>query len=388
MVISYFQDSHILRYGDRFFNAKSSSFYDRFIANLKNDEKLNIYMREKEIRNDAQILRLMEISTEKICFHKMESFWNPANWFSVLKSIKKIVKESDFLYLRTEGIYGSIAALYATKYSKKYMSIMPADPEVGLKEHGIIGRIVALFHTPLVKKAVFNADYAYYVTEKYLQEKYPNNGVSIGCSDVQLESLDDVILEKRIKRIRNNEEKIIIGSAGALNIKIKGQDLVIAAISKLRKKYNIEYRIIGMGDKEKIEKIIQKYNVDNNVVIEGTIPHNEVFSWLDNIDIFIQPSRTEGLPRALIEAMSRALPCIGSNVGGIPELLDEHFIFDIHHQPVSKIVSILETLLDRKTQEEQARRNFNSAKKYQKAIVDEKNRNFFLEFDRYARDKK
>ncbi len=42
---------------------------------------------------------------------------------------------------------------------------------------------------------------------------------------------------------------------------------------------------------------------------------------MDRADVFVMPSRQEGLPRATIEAMARALPCIGSTVGGIPELL-------------------------------------------------------------------
>jgi hypothetical protein len=42
---------------------------------------------------------------------------------------------------------------------------------------------------------------------------------------------------------------------------------------------------------------------------------------LDAADLFCMPSRTEGMPRAMLEAMARALPCIGSTVGGIPELL-------------------------------------------------------------------
>jgi glycosyltransferase involved in cell wall biosynthesis len=54
----------------------------------------------------------------------------------------------------------------------------------------------------------------------------------------------------------------------------------------------------------------------------GELPAGKhVRAQLDQADLFVLPSRTEGLPRALIEAMARGLPCIGSEVGGIPELL-------------------------------------------------------------------
>ena len=45
----------------------------------------------------------------------------------------------------------------------------------------------------------------------------------------------------------------------------------------------------------------------------------------DNIDVFIMPSLQEGLPRSMVEAMSRGCNVIGSRVGGIPELLDDNF---------------------------------------------------------------
>jgi glycosyltransferase involved in cell wall biosynthesis len=54
----------------------------------------------------------------------------------------------------------------------------------------------------------------------------------------------------------------------------------------------------------------------------GRLPAGkDIFDQFDMADIFVLASRTEGLPRAMVEAMARGLPCIGSNVGGIPELL-------------------------------------------------------------------
>src|ERR1700719_4633911 len=47
-----------------------------------------------------------------------------------------------------------------------------------------------------------------------------------------------------------------------------------------------------------------------------------ILEFLDSTDLFVMPSRAEGLPRALVEAMSRGCPCIASSVGGIPELLE------------------------------------------------------------------
>lgn len=43
--------------------------------------------------------------------------------------------------------------------------------------------------------------------------------------------------------------------------------------------------------------------------------------------MYVQPSHTEGLPRSVVEAMSRALPVLASNVGGLPEIVDCNWLF-------------------------------------------------------------
>ena len=57
-------------------------------------------------------------------------------------------------------------------------------------------------------------------------------------------------------------------------------------------------------------------------MFNGVLPSGQpVLNWLDDIDIYVQPSFQEGLPRALVEAMSGGRPAFASTTGGIPELL-------------------------------------------------------------------
>jgi glycosyltransferase involved in cell wall biosynthesis len=72
-----------------------------------------------------------------------------------------------------------------------------------------------------------------------------------------------------------------------------------------------------------MKTLAAKISIEDSVDFRGELPSGpEMFEFLDSIDLFVMPSRAEGLPRALVEAMSRGCPCIASSVGGIPELLD------------------------------------------------------------------
>ena len=56
---------------------------------------------------------------------------------------------------------------------------------------------------------------------------------------------------------------------------------------------------------------------------------DKVFEWLDTIDLYVQPSLTEGMPRAAIEAMSRGCPVVVSDVGGLKNLVDKNIELDL-----------------------------------------------------------
>ena len=80
------------------------------------------------------------------------------------------------------------------------------------------------------------------------------------------------------------------------------------------------------------------------------------------------------MPRALIEAMSRACPAIGSNAGGIPELLDDKYIFRKNNwkQLSEKIV-----LLHQEEMKNQSNRNFNISEQYEKIKLEEIRKEFY-----------
>ncbi|MBP1712751.1 MAG: glycosyltransferase, partial [Deltaproteobacteria bacterium] len=90
---------------------------------------------------------------------------------------------------------------------------------------------------------------------------------------------------------------------------------------------------------------------------------------LDTADLFVLASRTEGLPRAMIEAMSIGLPCIGSDVGGIPELLDKADIF-----PPNNIKALTEKMIEVNTEkgrlEKMGFRNMEKAKEFRREKLD------------------
>jgi len=86
--------------------------------------------------------------------------------------------------------------------------------------------------------------------------------------------------------------------------------------------FKIEIHIGGNGEVDKIEEIIKDNNLDSIVKFHGWVSGEKKSELLNMSDVFILPSYNEGLPIAILEAMSYNLPIISTNVGGIPEIIE------------------------------------------------------------------
>jgi glycosyltransferase involved in cell wall biosynthesis len=178
-----------------------------------------------------------------------------------------------------------------------------------------------------------------YVTEYALQRRYPASAHMTGVSDVVLPdsafttNYSSVQLKSNqilsTDRERMPGERCVLAFVGSLEQLYKAPDVLIKATAiAIRRGRDLQLRIVGEGRyKSTLEELARSLGIADRCEFLGQIPGGAgVQEVLDSSDIFVLPSHVEGLPRAMVEAMARGLPCIGTQVGGIPELLDPAYL--------------------------------------------------------------
>lgn len=121
----------------------------------------------------------------------------------------------------------------------------------------------------------------------------------------------------------SKNENIVFGFIGRLDIYTKGLDTLINAFGKFTKTNpNAQLWIIGDSkEKEKLNKMIVESNLSENVTLFGGKFGKEKEDLLLKMDVFVHPSRNEGLPTSVIEAASYGKPCIVTDATNIGDLI-------------------------------------------------------------------
>ena len=120
---------------------------------------------------------------------------------------------------------------------------------------------------------------------------------------------------------KNKNEKIIITVSRL--VKKNGIDILIKAVKELKIE-NWELQIIGDGpERKKLEKLTEKLGIADKARFIGSISNEKIPKYLAEADVFVRPSRSEGLGSAFLEAMAGGVPIIGTAVGGIPDFLKD-----------------------------------------------------------------
>jgi glycosyltransferase involved in cell wall biosynthesis len=152
------------------------------------------------------------------------------------------------------------------------------------------------------------------------------------------------------KSINTSSENIKIVTIARLTW-IKGLDIAIAAMDKLKKK-NIKftYFIIGEGDqnyKERYKFMAYELGLKEEIIFCGKLSHQETLAHLSAATLYVQPSLNEGFCNAVLEAQALGKLTIASNVGGLSENIVEGKTGWLFETGSSKsLVSTIEKIID------------------------------------------
>jgi glycosyltransferase involved in cell wall biosynthesis len=209
-----------------------------------------------------------------------------------------------------------------------------------------------------------------YVTRSALQRRYPPRP---GCFTTQVSSVeldDDDFAAARPDR-RPPHDAVAIVHVGTFSQPYKGQDLILDAVRTLaRSGVHVRATLIGEGrHRPALEVRARASGLEAQVEFTGEIRERaELRRRLDAADLFVFPSRAEGLPRALIEAMARGLPCVATAVGGIRELLPPEALCPVGDAD-ALAARIAAVARDRESARRMAEANLATAREYHRSVL-------------------
>jgi glycosyltransferase involved in cell wall biosynthesis len=340
------------------------------------------FLMRNKIVMDNESLQFTKLTHPAFNFVEVPNFKSIRSKFRQKEAksiIEKAVKVHDVVIVRLPSANGVIAKKIAEKYNKPVLVEVVACVFDALWNYDWRGKLLAHYKMRQYQNHIKHSTHVLYVTDHFLQKRYPTEGKFMGCSDVILQPIDKAIINRRIDKIQLiSGNTLVIGTVAAIDVPYKGQADVIKVIALLKKQsVFIKYKIVGQGNPERLQNLIENLDVVDLVEIRGTLMRDKIFDFIDTIDLYIQPSKQEGLPRAVIEAMSRACPVMGSNIAGIPELISKDALFDAGD--ISAISRLL-IKVDKEVLQRWAAENFKKVSEFTSSVLEEKRIKFYRQF--------
>lgn len=291
--------------------------------------------------------------------------------FQVRNVVRESLAEADAVYLSLPCIIGDLV-WRALPSDRPFGVGVCGDPydvfAPGCSAHPL-RPFIRYWLTRRLRRACRKAQACTYVTKHRLQSRYP---CAIGVFSTYYSSIDlasEAVMETAKIPRRSGPFHII--NIGTFDSWYKGPDTLLQAfVFCVQHGLDLNLTLIGSGRfLGEAQKMAENLGVAAHVRFLGQIASSHaVRTELDNADLFVLPSRTEGLPKALIEAMARGLPSIATTVGGIPELLSNENLVP-PNDPRMLGMRIVEVLRDPERRAAMSAQNIAKAREYLSPVL-------------------
>ena len=385
--------AHAFKTTDGKFYTLSVHGYEFFKRYLRVFDNIKVVARTKhvaDIDKDKHIL----MSGEGLTIYELPYYRGMRELIKRLPSLIKTTRGASFdcdcIIYRVPQVESYLTFIFGRNKRKPFAVEVVADP-LGIPMLNWIMKKIAVAMLRLMTK---KANGAAYVTETYLQSLYPNTAMKKGESNRYFQStyssivLDEAdIKEAKLYKDKNTVFELVHVS-NAIENNDKGLKTFINVINELNDRgYSITGCVVGDGSaKPFFESYAHKLGVADKVRFIGRLSSKEsLLERISKSDMFLFPTYSEGLPRVLIEAGACGLPILSTPVAGIPEIVEEKYLFSPEDTNgfVNMIIHLISNPLEL---EAMSKANIEMAKRYTNEQLQKKRDAFYSKLKRLTED--
>ncbi|NLG19202.1 MAG: glycosyltransferase family 4 protein [Fibrobacter sp.] len=245
-----------------------------------------------------------------------QKFYNePKALFSLYDFFRKYRPHIVQTHVLKANLYGTMAARMAG-----VPVVMATEMTLKNIAHSQITRFRDSLMQPVAGYFIDRCD-KFMVTSEFIKQQWRNSG-NEGLFEViyppfNIEKYDEAV---RVPRKITSSLGKRVGFVGRLSEE-KGIDVLLRAMKEVLKEVpDADLTIVGTGPQEQeLRGLSKMLGLSDKVIFTGY--RSNSFEALREMDLFVLPSRTEGCPIVILEAMAMGLPVVATDVGGNPELL-------------------------------------------------------------------
>lgn len=295
-----------------------------------------------------------------IVAHHLKRSINPYHDLLAFFELRRIIRteKPDIIHLNSTkaGILGTFASPRNAKDASGG----------GAGTHPRSAAVIYTVHGFVLNEAINGAKKAFYGLLERLAGKRRDWTIAVSKEDSQailqgrcadprklsviengIEPIDFLGRRSARQQLNLADNVVVVGTIANL-YKTKGLDILIESISSVIARHpnkHISLAIIGDGpERESLKRLVERHQIEKHVLFFGQMQNASRL--LKALDLFVLPSRKEGMPFALLEAMQAGLPIVATRVGGVAEVLAEAGILVEPEQAVALAQAIEEVIKD------------------------------------------
>lgn len=377
-------DDYVYCYNGKYYAGSQDKydFYQRYLRVFDELRLVTRCVREKDLKKSR-----FELSDKRIEYIPIPFFSGPKQYakqyLKIGRLLRNVTEGCDAAVLRLPSTTGQRVCGKVMKSGIPYATEIVYDAKDGYeKGTNLINKLLWYIIHRQMQASCATARGVSCVTEHYLQQHYFST-----LPDAFTSHYSSLALPKDFYLSpRKYPQKEILTIAHVSNqVQFngrKGFNQIIEAINILRdRNVYVQVNFIGpdyQGGTALLSDFAKSLGVEDRIHFMGWASRQQLSDYLNTSDFYVMPTTSEGLPRVIIEAMAKGLPCITTPVSGNSELITDHFLVD--YNDINTLADRIEELIkDKELYESTSADNYNRSLQYEESILEARRDKFYTQ---------